>query len=245
MIKGSKKIINKEILLKATEQASSIKEIMAIIGTKIPTLKASFLYHNLPYPCFRKRNKVNDDFFDTPNEKSLYWAGFLAADGCLRKDQKRIKLELSTQDRSHIEKFKNDIKSEATIYDIARPASKLLKKNKYVKDKYFSSYIEIGSSKIFDDLGKYGVIPQKTYICTMPEWLINNENVRHFIRGFIDGDGSFSFNTKKKISIKLDLGGAGPIVKQIYEILKKECNTKYGNYKIKNNNHYFYFNSVF
>ena len=65
-----------------------------------------------------RKYKVNEYFFDTLNEKSSYWLGFLYADGYVRlKDGKsgELKLKLKNTDKNHIQKFLLDIKSEAPI----------------------------------------------------------------------------------------------------------------------------------
>lgn len=59
----------------------------------------------------RKYN-FNEHFFDGLNEQSSYWLGFLYADGYVRmKDGKsgELKIKLKDTDKSHIEKFLNDI----------------------------------------------------------------------------------------------------------------------------------------
>src|ERR1035437_7947582 len=49
---------------------------------------------------------VNDYFFSTDTEESFYWAGFLAADGCVQKginsDTYYISLTLSLKDKEHV-----------------------------------------------------------------------------------------------------------------------------------------------
>ena len=47
--------------------------------------------------------------------------------------------------------------------------------------------LKVHSCKMFNDLGKLGVIPNKTKHEIIPN--INQDMMRHFIRGFFDGDG--------------------------------------------------------
>jgi hypothetical protein len=177
----------------------------------------------------------------------MYWAGFFAADGCVRNNKsKSIQLMLATKDKNHLIKFQKSLKSEAKIIDDERAPSKLLMKKYKYKEKYFYSYICISSEKISNDLALWGITPRKTYTLTMPKWLIDHNMVRHFIRGYIDGDGSYSYNKKKDgkiVSIHVALSGACNAVKQIYEIIIKNCNIKYGNINNKKLNS-FLFNSL-
>ena len=48
----------------------------------------------------------------------------------------------------------------------------------------------IKSQKIVDDLKDKGVVERKTNICKFPKDKIPYELIRHFIRGYMDGDGS-------------------------------------------------------
>ena len=58
-------------------------------------------------------------------------------------------------------------------------------KNMKHRDIYILS---IKNKKLHSDLIKLGVIPRKTHILTFPDF-IPEELLRHFIRGYFDGDG--------------------------------------------------------
>lgn len=232
----SKKCIDINLLLDADTKYVSIRDILNKIGCSQEILKKSFKYHNLPYPSFRGKYTCNEDFFDIKNldEKSMYWAGLLAADGNLRitNNSYCLKLELSQKDKAHIENFKNDIRSDGRIIDSKKKASKLLKNNKSIKEWYYYSYLIITSKRIFNDLGKFGILPRKTYTYTMPQWLIDHPLVHHFIRGYMDADGSYTINKRKnkEVSLHISLPGACPAVKQIWGIIKNKCDVEYGNF---------------
>lgn len=96
----------------------------------------------------------NENFFSEINEKSLYWAGFLAADGNVRKTSnksRQLSLTLANKDRLHLENFKTDIKAESPISDVQSGNSKC-------------GTIVITSAKIFDNLSKFNIVPAKTLI---------------------------------------------------------------------------------
>jgi len=134
----------------------------------------------------KKENKINKqirythdvNFFSSINEKSLYWAGFIAADGNVAQLGPKwctLKINLAIKDLLHLENFKKDINSTAPI--------------KILNRKKTSCALQINSTQIFNDLQKYNIVPNKTLSYTFPKWLIDHPLVNHFMRGYFDGDG--------------------------------------------------------
>jgi hypothetical protein len=241
------KSLEEQSILNSISKSNFIREICLDLHCDIKTLKYNCKIYNIPYPNFRKKASCNYDFFDINNlnERSLYWAGFLAADGCVRYNSNSLKLELKTSDKCHIKLFKDHLETSANIHNTILKPSKLLKTKSY-KENYYSSNIVLNSKKLCDDLSKFNIVARKTYIYTMPQWLVSHPLVRHFIRGYIDGDGCFAYNKRneKNTSINLTLTGACVAIEQIYNILKFSCNTKYGDYKKDNDkSRKFYFKS--
>lgn len=133
----------------------------------------------------RRAKKVDHNYFSSLDNERAYYLGFLAADGTVRSDCNAIKIGLSSLDRDFLEEFRERIQSEREIKD-------------YITSKGFSvSELSFSSLKIKEDLSKYSIVPNKTYIgITMKN--IPEEYKIPFIKGFFDGDGSFSFNKKTK-----------------------------------------------
>jgi len=147
--------------------------------------------------------KVNENFFDKiNNEKKAYWLGFITADGAITGN-KTLRIELSSKDHTHIEKFKKDIESEHNV-------------NVYTKNNKKYSYIAITNKKIKHDLAKYGVVGNKTHKTFFPN--ISNKLKHHFIRGYFDGDGW--------ISKYIGVAGSELIIKEITKIFKDELDIK-------------------
>lgn len=128
---------------------------------------------------YKKPVVVDENYFECiDNEHKAYWVGFLLADGCIIKYKNKsdtLKLELSVKDKYIIESFAKDIKTDRKVKD-------------YKYSKKHNAQIQIKSNKISNDLSKYGIVPNKTFkidgIKNIPIELI-----RHFIRGYFDGDG--------------------------------------------------------
>jgi len=160
--------------------------------------------------------KFNENVFETINEESAYWAGFLMADGCIaeRKYGKSVMLGLSYIDIGHLEKFRKFLGAEK------RPI--------YVIDHKFNTNgygnvskgcnLTIASVKMTDDLAKLGVTPHKSgreIACESLKWN------KHFWRGMVDGDGSIEVNPNrgKKCYNRVRLCGSETIVSQFKDFV--------------------------
>lgn len=140
----------------------------------------------------RRKYRVNEIYFDEiATEKQAYWLGFLAADGTivLKDHVGVVAMSLQFRDKDILEKFKRDLESE-------HPLSKT---RKVVGGKVYRGWrIDIGSIRMARRLYEIGVIPNKTrrldwakVVKDLPPQL-----VRHFIRGYSDGDGCWYYNKK-------------------------------------------------
>lgn len=118
----------------------------------------------------KKKRYVDESCFEEANEESLYWAGFLAADGNVHKDY--IKIGLMQSDVAHIKKFMEFTKSEHQLG---------------LYDKTNKAAVSFHSPKMAEDLLKFGVTPRKSLTYCPTEICVNS---RDFWRGMVDGDGS-------------------------------------------------------
>jgi transposase-like protein len=170
---------------------------------------------------------ANYNLFKEENEQSLYWAGFIAADGCVKQrktncsDRFELQIALSSKDHKHLEKFKNDIQYDGPI---RKSISKNSKINPLWNDTE-SCEIQITSKEIFDDLSKYNIVPRKSLIYTFPEWLITHPLINHFMRGYFDGDGSWYLQKylQKKQQLMFSLRGTPEFLTTYRTILEREC----------------------
>ena len=135
-----------------------------------------------------KKYYCDENFFDQDNENSFYWAGFIAADGSVqeRKYSKILKICLSNQDANHLEKFKKAINSTHPIKNYK------IKSNKLIKSETLCCEIQITSKILVNSLKRFNIIPNKTKIYDIPNEIINNQYISHYIRGYFDGDGTIT-----------------------------------------------------
>ena len=139
-----------------------------------------------------RRYDVNHEYFNViDTQDKAYWLGFLYADGYIRerKSGNSLEMKLSIKDKEHLENFRNTISSNHQI------------KESFNKVKYKSGFSEsrmchlaIYSKNLVNSIKSQGFHSRKTFTIKFPD--IDKELINHFIRGYFDGDGSFSFNVK-------------------------------------------------
>lgn len=106
-------------------------------------------------------------------EEKAYWLGFLYADGYLGTETNHIEIALASKDINHIKKFVAFINHKG----------KILKDDIRVR-------ISFRDKKMHSDLIKLGCTPKKSLTLQFPsEEQLPKKLLRHFVRGFIDGDG--------------------------------------------------------
>lgn len=143
-----------------------------------------------------KKYDVDENFFEKiDTEEKSYWLGFLYADGYIRKRNNKygnLHLKLSSKDYVHVELFKKSLKSTNIIKNLNEF---YLYKGEMKSSP--STIIRINSTKLVDDLINQGCIQNKTKLMNFPN-RIPDKLIRHFIRGYFDGDGSIHFSKLKR-----------------------------------------------
>lgn len=130
--------------------------------------------------CRKDSADVNHDFFKEPNELNSYWAGFIAADGCVVNG--RIQISINKVDEPHLKQFLYDVESSANI--------------SYGKDNTVK--ISIPSSKWIEGLrDNFNIGPRKSLTLQPPAGL-SKKQTKAFITGYIDGDGCWRYGAQSK-----------------------------------------------
>lgn len=129
--------------------------------------------------------KYDKNFFEIiDTEEKAYWLGFIAADGNIREDLHKMRIELNIRDKKHLEKFRSAIHGNMPIKE-------------WIRHKNHSCYIEVNSVKLCKDLLQYGVTPNKSLTLEILFDKISFELQHHLIRGYFDGDGSLNMYEKE------------------------------------------------
>jgi hypothetical protein len=126
----------------------------------------------------RRWYQYNESFFSTICPLVSYWAGFIAADGCVGSPIGGIGIHLADKDRTHLEQLCLDMQ-------FTRPVG-------YRPDRGRGGpqcELTICCLAMISDIWRnYGIGPRKSLTLTAPRHL-DIDNTLAFIIGYIDGDG--------------------------------------------------------
>ena len=179
-------LLKKMSILKISKKfqvsACPITRILKENNVKIRTLSEEAL-----------KNSFDDTFFEKiDTEEKAYWLGFLYADGYVSARKSNFcktiqyKLTIALAEIEPLNKFKKCINATHTIKNTN-------------KGKYKSFSLNITSQKLYNQLVKLGCYQNKSLTLKFPtEEQVPKELIRHFVRGYFDGDGSVSKTTQKQ-----------------------------------------------
>jgi len=125
----------------------------------------------------------NEKYFETiDTEKKAYFLGLIIADGCIYSSKGKspmLCLSLKNEDKYIIEELKRELNSNKSIVNCKGCSS-----------------IQFLSTKLINDLKKYGLSENKSTHEVFPT-NIKPELMHHLIRGLFDGDGNYNFISRK------------------------------------------------
>ena len=226
-LKNPSKPKNKDSEVKETKERINIKNDY-LKGVSIKSLSrkysrsGNFIYATLRFynieirkDLYRKYDFDQNIFSIIDSQEKAYWLGFLYADGYIDEERGKIELSLKYDDKEHLAAFSRFIDSTPAIPITVRYSMCNGKKIKACR-------IIISSKKMTEDLSALGCIQAKSLqLNEIPE--LEDDLIRHFIRGYFDGDG---FVTSKKNTENGDLRticfgfvGNYPFLKDIEETL--------------------------
>lgn len=131
---------------------------------------------------------VNEHYFDViDNEHKAYWLGFFYADGYITQKRKhsnrKVGMSLGIRDIERLQALKEDLEftGPINIYEVH---------NGYKEGAKYGRIL-ITSEHMAQQLIEKGCVEQKTKKLTFPDdSIVPRELKYHFIRGYLDGDGS-------------------------------------------------------
>lgn len=185
--------LDKLEVLKKYEEFSNIHKVAKFFGVSTSPIKRVLNENHVELS--NRRFFVDENYFDEiDSEEKAYWLGFIYADGYIRerKSGKSLEIKLAVKDKKHLELFREHLKS---THKITECVNEVRYKGGISKSEICA--IAIYSSKIVESIKRQGVHSRKTFSITKPN--IEEKFMNHFLRGYFDGDGSFSFNSSKYI----------------------------------------------
>ena len=123
----------------------------------------------------QRKYNIDETFFDViDTEEKAYFLGFLYADGCNATNRNAVILSLKEDDRDILEKLNSLLQPQKPLGRTKYGQNTLMISNKHISQRL----IELGCHRA------------KTYSLVFPsEKQVPKYLVRHFVRGYFDGDG--------------------------------------------------------
>lgn len=155
---------------------------------------------------------LNQDFFKKWSDSMAYVLGFIAADGNICKTGNSHMIQVASDDKDIIEKIK-------FVLSLGSPVQKCKRTNSKT-----SYQIRFSDKKTYNYLLKLRVTPNKS-LTLQPPKNIPKKYLRHYLRGFFDGDGSVweSNRTDKKRLVSVFYTASTRMAKFIHKEVKKIC----------------------
>lgn len=199
---------NKEWLSEKIKTIGNLKKIGDLANCSSDTIEYWRKKFNIPRNIvFNRKHHFNEKYFSViDSEEKAYWLGFIMADGCIEvssnsHESVRLAVILKNTDIHRLKKLAHSLEFNGQIFE-----------KEIVDKRGFSTTrceLKINSKMLCSDLLKYGIVPKKTGKELIP--CLNDDLIRHFLRGFFDGDGSITLSSNKKF-YRFKLGSSSLIV---------------------------------
>lgn len=181
--------------LKENYNVRSIKEIARYLNRTENSVHLKASRNGLkksPYNC-------DYSFFKTiDSEEKAYWLGFIAADGWITVNELSnagvVGIDLQYGDLGHLKKFNKSICGNYKIDILDKSCAISTHPDRIHK----ICRIRIFSIDMVNDLYKFGITNDKTYNFHIPN--IPENLMKHFVRGYFDGDGCVRTKARKLAS---------------------------------------------
>lgn len=158
-----------------------------------------------------RKYELNEYYFDkidTPNK--AYILGLLYADGYNNRSTNTVRLKLQKEDKHILEDVAKELGYNAPLIFDERS-----RKNKNWKDTYS---LDIRSAHMSEVLDIMGMHQAKSLTLKFPEW-IDPILYPHFLRGYIDGDGSI-YCYDKKMNWNISIVGTSDFCNYVKSIVE-------------------------
>jgi intein-encoded DNA endonuclease-like protein len=209
------KISKEEIVRLYTKEKKTLKEIAQIAGCHLSNIYGHLNRMGIKRRSFSEAGRIysiDETFFEKiDTEEKAYILGFIYADGYNQTSRSQIRITINKKDIDILEKINKCLKNTKPIL--------YLKSNTIVD-------ISINSVKMSKDLEKLGCMQNKTFKLKFP-YFIDKSLIRHFIRGYVDGDGCLSITNRKdrpSNTYQFHIVGRYEMLKNIQDVLVKELN---------------------
>ena len=159
----------------------------------------------------QRNQRVNHACFSINGAKSYYWAGFLAADGCLYMlNGRSFLVAVSSADVEHMMKLATWLGDGNLIRRYSHPTA-------YGTTN--GARVAFASKQVFGDLcGRFSLCPNKSHVLVPPQLEVV-DLIHHFVRGYFDGDGHILTGVTRGVGFS----GTHAMLSWIKSILCEQC----------------------
>lgn len=202
----------------------SLKQIASKNGIDYKSLSRHLKELGVEIINHQNKVKFNENVFDfIDTEEKAYWLGFIYADGYIsdndfedydKKPRYGFELSLKLSDIDHINKFN-------TLLGFTS--------DKIIQDS-FRCRLCIVNKHLWHTLNNYGCTPRKSLTLKFPDIKIFKDEslIKHFIRGYFDGDGCLSYNNVEHTGIYVSVLGTESFLTELQKFLPVGNNFKLG-----------------
>jgi len=161
------------------------KSVAKSFGLDYETFKENLRLEGFNVPNQNIDYRFDERIFETiDSEEKAYWFGVLYADG--NTSSIGNKIEITLKDEEHLYKFKEFLNCSNNVRE------KIVNNTPYYR-------ISKRNVKLWEDLVNHGCIPNKSLVKDFP--IIEKELLRHFVRGYFDGNGCISIRNDKVLTV--------------------------------------------
>jgi|SRR3989344_684354 len=160
--------------LKSNIGRLTYKQMGVVVNRSPSSIQSKIRY--LPFQQKVKKHGVNSHFFKKWSPEMAYVLGFIGADGNICHSGRAYTLQIACDDKDVIEKIKLVLGYLGPIHQKPRLNGKI------------SYSLRICDPIIFKDLQALNVTERKSLTFIPPK--MQSRYVKHFVRGYFDGDGS-------------------------------------------------------
>lgn len=167
----------------------------------------------------RKSAHLNETYFsDINSERQAYWLGFIMADGFIWERLHKLVIDLSAKDSNLLEAFRKDLccDNQIKFFD---------QKDKRTNKTYKKAIFSVTSQILYNDLLSHGCTPRKSLTLQFP-YHLPDDCIRHWIRGYFDGDGhlgKYLYKGRNKAEYKFGVVGTEHTLVGIKKYMNLNC----------------------
>lgn len=199
----------------------TIRQIVEMFDNKYTEGFIGFIIKDISRPNGKAATLNHSYFREIDNEHKAYWLGFIYADGSVKQDKGKGKnggwnltMELKVTDKYILEQMCHDLESDKIPREYRVDSCRNGWKPKH------NAKVTFFSKELCQDLIRWGAVPNKTHLLkelpTIPKDLM-----KHFIRGYFDGDGTIYINSESN-KIRTAFYGTHDYIESIQSYLNEE-----------------------